>query len=77
MAVLKGLSIDDDFEGVSREDCFTGVADDGGALEGVLVLEPEGVYAVGLTPTFSKSSPYSFHSSTSSRSYGVSAYCGG
>lgn len=39
-----------------------------GAFEGVLVADAEGVEEVGGGLTFSRSSPYSFHSSISLRS---------
>lgn len=84
MAVVRGLSVDEGGakEGGVAADVvgaldgvtvvFDGVIVDGwGALEGVFVAEADGVDVEGAVdgaPTFSLSSPYSFHSSTSSTS---------
>ena len=78
IAVVKGLSVVEEgggrggvstdvgaFEGVVTE---VGAA--AGALVGVFAADRVGVEGTpGAGPSFSLSSPYSFHSSTSSRSY--------
>lgn len=81
IAVVKGLSVVE--EGGRRD----GVSVDVGAFDGVVVgveviaggldgvFDADGVGvegAPGAGPSFSLSSPYSFHSSTSSRSYSCS-----
>ena len=69
MAVVRGVGVEGEvfvgLEGVK------GVWEtEGGALEGVFVVEGVGVEVEMSEPMFCFSSPYSFHSSISSRSWG-------
>ena len=69
MAVVRGVGVEGEvFVGLEG---VTGVWEtEGGALEGVFVVEGVGVEVEMSEPMFCFSSPYSFHSSISSRSWG-------
>ncbi len=74
VGTLPGISLG--LESVVGVLCSTGALGCEEGLEGVFVVEAEGVLgAPGIGPMFSLSSPYSFHSSISSRSYKFHQLC--